>query len=144
VAKTPIKTAAGAAAKPKKIVIPKTIGLCADRLYVLKDEKAKLTKQLEELDKERKAIQEHVINELPKSNAKGVSGSVANVRVVTKDVPQVEDWDALYTYIRKTKRTDLLQRRLSEASIGELLDQGVKVPGVKTFTAVSISLTKAG
>jgi hypothetical protein len=132
-----------AAAKPKKIVVPKTIGACADRLYAIKDEASKIKKQLDELDKERKAIQEHVINELPKSNARGVTGKVANVRVITKEVPQVKDWDAFYGYVRKTKRTDLLQRRLSDGAVGELMDQGVKVPGVESFTAVSISLTKA-
>lgn len=136
------KTNASAPAKAKPIKIPKTIGACADRLYELKGEMSKINKQLEELDKERKAIQEHVINELPKSSATGVSGKAANVKVVTKDVPQVKDWDAFYGYIRKTKRTDLMQKRLSDAAVGELLDQGVKVPGVQTFTAVSISLTK--
>lgn len=136
------KTNVAAPAKPKPIKIPKTIGACADRLYELKGEMSKLNKLLEEMDKERKTIQEHVINELPKSSATGVSGKAANVRVVTKEVPQVKDWDAFYGYVRKTKRTDLLQRRLSEGAIGELLDSGVKVPGVQNFTAVSISLTK--
>jgi hypothetical protein len=135
---------AAAAKTPKapKIVVPKTLGACADRLYKLKDEMSALTKKVEALDAERKAIQEHVIETLPKSQATGVSGKLANVKVVTKDVPQVEDWEAFYGYVRKTKRTDLMQRRLAEGAIAELMDDGVRIPGVKTFKAVKISLTK--
>lgn len=141
-ATAPTKTAAGKAAKPAVIKMPKTIGSCADRLYDLKAQMSALNKQLEALDTERKKIQEHVINELPKSNATGVSGKKANVRVTTKEVPQVHDWEAFYGYVRKTKRTDLMQRRLSEASISEIIDSGKAVPGVQLFKAVSISLTK--
>ena len=140
VAKAPAKKAA--APKPAKIVIPKTIGACADRLYELKAQMSAINKQLEALDKERKVIQEHVINELPKSNATGVSGKAANVRTITVDVPQVKDWDDFYGFVRSSKRTDLMQRRLSEGAIGELLDAGKKVPGVEMFTVVKISLTK--
>jgi len=141
-ATAPTKTAAGKAAAKPVIKVPKTIGGCADRLYDIKSQMSALNKQLEALDTERKKIQEHVINELPKSNATGVSGKQANVRVVTKEVPQVQDWEAFYGYIRKTKRTDLMQRRLSEASVSEILDAGKPVPGVHLFKAVSISLTK--
>lgn len=130
--------------KPKKIIVPKTIGACADRLYKIKDEMSKLNKMVEELDKERKTIQEHVINTLPKSNATGVSGKLANVSVRNVDIPQVKDWDKFYEFVRKSKRTDLLQRRLSEGAISEILDAGKKVPGVEPFTVVKISLTKVG
>jgi len=133
---------AAAAAKPKKIVVPKTLGACADRLYAIKAEMSALNKKGEELDKERKAIQEHVINTLPKSNATGVAGKVANVKTMTVEVPQVKDWDVFYGYVRKTKRTDLLQRRLSEGAINEILDSGKKIPGVEPFPVVKISLTK--
>lgn len=139
--KAPVK----GAAKPAKaavIKIPKTIGACADRLFELKAQMSIVNKQLEALDAERKKIQEHVINELPKSNATGISGKTANVRVITADVPQVQDWEAFYGYVRKTKRTDLMQRRLSEGAIAEILDSGKTVPGVVPFTVVKISLTK--
>lgn len=129
-------------AAAKKIVVPKTLGACADRLFKIKDEAAKLAKQAAELDAERKAIQEHVINTLPKSNATGVSGKLANVKVRTVDVPQVKDWDKFYAYVAKNKSFHLMQRRLAEGAVNEILDTGKKIPGVEPFPVVKISLNK--
>jgi hypothetical protein len=131
-----------AAAKKPAFKIPKKIADCADRLYELKAQMSAVAKTLEALDKERKAIQEYVINELPKSNATGISGKTANVRSVTAVIPQVEDWDKFYEFVRKSKRTDLLQRRVSDGAIQELWDTNKVVPGVKQFTVVKLSLTK--
>lgn len=122
--------------------LPKTIGACADRLYKLKEEKAKAQAAVKKIDDEVKAIKEHVINELPKSEASGVAGKVARVSVVKKEVPSVEDWDAFYKYVSRTKSFDLLQRRLSAPAIKERWEAGKKVPGVDHFTVVDISLNK--
>ena len=90
---------------------------------------------------EEKALKEHIINNLPKSDS-GAAGKVARVSVVTKDVPQVKDWDAFYKYVSRTKSFDLLQRRLSDAAIKERWENKKQVPGVEAFTVVSVSLNK--
>lgn len=129
--------------KPEKsFKFPKTLGGCADRLFELKAKQALAQRVVDELDSERKALTEHVINTLPKSEATGVAGKVARVKVVTKEIPQVRDWPAFYAYARKINRLDLMQRRLNEAGVKELLEAKKKVAGVEIFTAVSISLTK--
>ena len=61
---------------------------------------------MDEVEAEEKALKEHIIQTLPKSEASGVAGKVARVTVVTKDVPQVKDWDAFYKYVSKTKSFD--------------------------------------
>lgn len=127
-----------------KFKIPKSIGACADRLFKIKEEASELAKKAAALDTERKAIQEHIINTLPKSEATGVSGKLANVKVRTVDVPQVKDWEKFYAYIKKVGRFDLLQKRLSEGAVSEILDSGKKVPGVEPFPVVKLSLTKVG
>ena len=87
------------------------------------------------------ALKEYIINNLPKSDT-GSQGKTHRVSVVTKIVPQVEDWEKVYTYITKTKNFQLLQRRLSDAAVEEIWESGKKVPGVGTFNVVKISLTK--
>ena len=121
---------------------PKTIGACADRLYELKELKSEAQKAVDKIEEERKALERHVIETLPKSAALGVAGKVARVTVVTKQVPQVKDYEPFYAFIKKNNRFDLLQKRLSEGAIKEIWDQGKTVPGVEAFTAVTISLTK--
>lgn len=132
-----------AAPKAPKFVLPKTLGAAADMLYSTRERRLELSKQVDELSRQETLIKEYVINTLPKSNAKGVSGKFAHVKVDTKDVPQVKDWDKVYAYITKNKRFDLLQRRLNDKAVQDLLDDKKKIPGIETFTAVKVGCTKA-
>lgn len=125
-----------------KFRIPKRIGTCADRIYKLKQEKAEAQKVVDKIDAEIKALKNHVIETLPKSNASGVAGKLARVSVVTKEKPQVKDWDAFYKHISRTKSWDLLQRRVGETAVKARWEAGKKVPGVETFQVVDISLNK--
>lgn len=122
--------------------IPKTIGACADRIYALRKLAADAQKKVDLLKEEEKAIREHVINKLPKSEASGVAGKSARVTVVEREVPCVEDWDAFWKSFRKSRDRDLLQRRLSDAAITERWEAGKQVPGVGKFKYKTLSVNK--
>lgn len=122
--------------------IPKTIGECADMLYKVRQERLALSKQVELLEADEKTLREHIITTLPKSAASGVAGKVALVTVVSKTVPQVEDWDALYKYVKKNNAFELLQRRVSDAAVKERWEGGKEVPGVVKFKATTVSINK--
>lgn len=126
-----------------KNAIPKTIGGCADKLFKLREEKSRLNKQIKALDEHEKAIKNHIINTLPKSQATGVAGKLARVTVVTKTVPTVKDWEKVWKYISRQKAWDLLQRRLNEKAVKDRWEDGKKVSGVEPFEVVTISLKKA-
>lgn len=130
-----------AEAKPK-YKWPKSMGLCADKLYELRQARLTQQKIVDALEAEEKALKEHIINTLPKSETSGVAGKVARVTVVSKDVPQVKDWDLFYKHVKKTGEFELMQRRLSDSAINERWDSGKKVPGVEAFKVTSISLNK--
>jgi len=129
--------------KRSKLRMPKTIGACADLLYKLRDEKAAAKKVVDAIEADEKMVKEYIIQTLPKSNAEGVTGKVANVAVVRKEVPQVKDWDKFYAHVKRTNAWDLMQRRLSDSAVKERWEAGKKIPGVEVFTAVSVSCTKA-
>ena len=134
---------AEAATSPKpKFKFPKALGACADRLFQVREERLKIQKQVELLASEESAIKEHLINTLPKSDASGVAGKLARVTIVTKQVPQVKDWDAFYKHVKKSGDFDLLQRRLTDSAIKERWEAGKEVPGVEHFNAVSVSINK--
>ncbi len=61
---------------------------------------------------------------------------------MTKQVPQVKDWDKFYAFVKKTGQFDLVQRRLADTAIRERWDNGKEVPGVEAFGAVSVSLNR--
>ena len=129
-------------AEEKKFKFPKAMGACADKLYEIRQKRLAMQKEVDEVEAEEKALKEYIINTLPKSEASGVAGKVARVTVVTKDVPQVKDWDAFYKYVSRTKSFDLLQRRLSDAAVKERWENKKDIPGVEAFTVVSVSLNK--
>jgi len=128
--------------KKKVFKFPKSIGMCADKIYDLRAKRLEIQKQADEIEEEEKALKEYIINTLPKTETSGVSGKVANVKVVVKDVPQVKDWDAFYKHIKKTGDFDLLSRSISKQAVEARLDAKKKVPGVEIFHAVNLSITK--
>ena len=130
------------AAKPKPFKPPKTLGECADLLGKLKADEAAANKIVDAIHADRVALSEHIIANLPKSKATGVSGRAWNAKVVSKIIPQVRDWPAFWAWIRKTQSEDVLQKRLNDAAIKERWEADKIVPGVEAFTAVVVSLTK--
>ncbi len=125
-----------------KYKFPKALGACADKLFELRNKRLAEQKKVDEIAAEESALKNHIIENLPKSEASGVAGKLARVTVVTKQVPQVKDWDAFYKYVKKTGSFDLIQKRLTDAAIKERWEAGKEVPGVEHFNAVSVSINK--
>lgn len=122
--------------------LPKSLASCADLLYETKAKRLEVQKIVEELQARETALREHLINNLPKSDATGVAGKIARATVTLKEVPRVEDWDKLWSHIKKTGAFEILQKRISSAAVEERWEAGKKVPGVEKFNAVTISLNK--
>lgn len=125
-----------------KYKFPKALGACADKLFELRNKRLEMQKAVDAVAAEESALKNHIIENLPKSEASGVAGKLARVTVVTKQVPQVKDWDAFYKYVKKTGSFDLMQKRLTDAAIKERWEAGKEVPGVEHFNAVSVSINK--
>lgn len=134
---------------------PKTLGLAADALFDTRQKRLALAKEVERLQELETAYKNHLIDNLPKSDANGVAGKVCRVSVVKKDVPRAEDWSKIYAnivadYQKHAKKKDgmqdgafaLLQRRLGEGAVKEAWDAGKVVDGVGKFTVVDLSVNK--
>jgi hypothetical protein len=131
-----------ASAKPAQFKLPKSLAQCADLLYTTREERLAKQKEVDALTARESALKEHLINNLPKSDASGVAGKLARVTIVTQAIPRVENWDKLYAYIKKTNSWELLQRRLGDKAVQERWDEGKNVPGVESFNVVKVSLNK--
>lgn len=128
---------------PEKVFkIPTSLAACADLLYTTRQKRLELSKSVDEMKSQETQLCDYLIANLPKSDATGVAGKVARATVVTKQEPVVEDWDPFYKYVARTKSWDLLQRRISTTAIKARWEDKKKVPGVGTFTVVSVSLNK--
>lgn len=125
--------------------IPKSLATCADMLYETREARLKLKSEVDTLSELETALREHIINNLPKSQATGIAGKVARATIEQKSVVQVADWDAFYDYIVKNRKKGsfaLMQRRVSESAVREIWDAGKAVPGCKAFTVKTVSVVK--
>lgn len=124
--------------------LPKSMGACADLLFTLREKRLAADKVAAALKAEEQALINHIIDNLDKESS-GAIGKHHKVRVVSKQKPQIADFEALWAWAKKNNRADVFQRRLSEQAIMDTLaNPRVKeVPGVKLFNVVTVSLTKA-
>ena len=121
---------------------PKELGAVADELFQLKEQRGRVQKIADAIEEREKLLKAWVIDNLPKSKSTGVSGQLATVTIVTKDIPTAKDWDKIYAFILKHKSFDLLQRRLAEGSVKERWENDETIPGIEHFNAVTVSVTK--
>jgi hypothetical protein len=137
-------TKALAALEPNKL----PIGASSDLLYDLRG----LTSQLNSLTAPFgdvtgpavKILEEFFIKELEVGESSGVQGMHSRSQVTDSVVPVVNDWDAFYKHIAKTKSWELLNKAVNRAAVNERWENKRQVPGVGTFHAKRVSCTKLG
>jgi hypothetical protein len=132
-------------AKLNKLKIPKALGAAGELYISTRDARLALQKQVDALEEHEKLLKQHIIDTTPKSSATGVVTKLGTLKVVTKVVPQVADWDKFYEYVAKNKKKGgfaLLNRAVNAGAVKEIWDAGKEVPGVKSFTAVTLSISK--
>ncbi len=129
------------ATKPK--AFPKSMGACADLYYNMREERLAADKAAKALKAEETRLMDYIIDNLDK-NSTGAAGKHHRVQVVTKQKLRIlpEKWQDFFAYVSKNKAYDLLQKRVSEDALAARLAAGKTVPGVETFHAVTVSLTK--
>lgn len=132
-------------ATAKKRVIPKNLAAAADLYYSVRLERLAREKELEAEKEFENLLKEHLINNIPKSEATGVAGKLCRVSINTKTVPVVQDWEKFYEYVAKNRSKGgfaLLNRAVNAKAVSEIWDAGKQVPGVGSFNAVTLSVNK--
>lgn len=124
--------------------LPRSMGACADLLFATREKRLAADRVAAELKAEEESIKQHIVDNLAKEDLTGGAGKTHRVQVVRKWKPRVDPtkWDKFYAWVSKNKRFDLLQKRLADVAVKELLAEGKKVPGVEQFHYVDVSLTK--
>ncbi len=145
-----------AARKPVKA--PKTLAAAADLYYTTREERLGVERsikdQVEGLKADEGVLREHLIEQLPASDATGVAGKLVRVTVKKGVAPQADDWSKIYAHVveqylaikKKKGNPDeafaILGRALNSEHIKALWDDGKVVPGVGKFNTKSLSVNK--
>lgn len=133
---------AGDKPKTPPIKLPKSLAACADLYSNLRDARLAKDKEAAALKEQEEFVKNHLIDSIPKSEATGVSGKVAQVAVVRKKIPKVMDWAKFQAHILKTKDFSLLNRAINKKAIEERWEAKKVTPGVEAFDVVTLSLHK--
>lgn len=116
------------------------IGTTIDDLWALREKKRLAEETVKDIEIQIAAATEVLFDTLDQQGLDKATGSKASVSISTAVSAQVEDWDALNAYVKKTGHFHLYQKRLSDVAYRELLEQGKKVPGVQPFSKRKLNL----
>ena len=125
------------------------IGKSIDKLWAInlkiKKQREKMATQEEVLKKLKREYEDQenfIFKQLEEQKAQGALGTKAKVKINISMHANVVDWEELVRYASRTKSFDLIKRGVNSRAYRMRLEDGKKVPGVKPFTKVSLSLTK--
>ena len=122
--------------------LPAKLGGIVDDYHDLRQLRLALDKVVNAVKAEETRMTNHIIDNLNKHDEGGAVGKRFKAIVRQEQVPQVTDWSEFYAFVKKKDAFDLLNRAINKAAFKERLEQGVKVPGTDTFTALKLSVTK--
>lgn len=116
------------------------LGTTIDAFSAIREEKRKLEASLKTVEEKYRAAEEALMERMEKEGCDKASGKTATISITSSQSTNVIDWDDLWKYIFKMKYTHLLQRRVSDPAIREILESGKKVPGTEQFTKKRLNL----
>ena len=130
----------------EKVTVPATLGEAIDKLHTLakarEEKQAKFDKEIAAEKLLETEIEQHILLLLQKMNLSGSRGKTAQVSIKPKTVPQVQDWLAVFEWVRENNQFPLIQKRLATTAWKEMVEDGVVIPGIKSETFSTLSVTK--
>ena len=120
----------------------RSIGSLTDELYEIRSQRLALEKEADGLKSRESAISSYLIKRLQADDTEAVRGTKAMFSLSHKVVPEVLDWESLYSFIVDNHAFSLLQKRIGSMAWGEYLDSGLVVPGTAALEVTKYNLTK--
>ena len=117
-----------------------SLGTLVDKLWSVREKRRELDAQVKELEGQASDLESEIMETMAEQGLDKMSGAMASVSITTNTVANVEIWDDFLAFVYKKKYGHLLQRRVSDPAYRELLEQGVKVPGVSPFSKQRLNL----
>lgn len=117
-----------------------SIGELIDQLDEIRERKRGKEEELKTIEAQYAATEQQVLEHLTNEKLDQAGGSKATASISRVTVAQVEDWDALFKYVKRTGYFHLFQRRLSDPACRELFESKGSIPGVTPFTKTKLNL----
>lgn len=128
-------------ARTKKAEPPKlTLGELSDQLWEAREKKRELAAQAKIIETEIDGITSILLERMEAEKLESVKGSVASLTVTPSTQPNIEDWEAVCAFIKKTGNWQLIRRQLNPEPWRELMTGKTGVPGTVAFVKKTINM----
>lgn len=125
-----------------KYTVPKNIGAAIELLNDVRVSRKAMTAKAESEKRQETMIEEAIFGMFKKSELEGARGKRGTLCSIKRsDVYNIDDFDKVWSYAKKNDAPDLFRRQLVVEAVRERFMAGKTIPGVSTFTKVSLSLT---
>ena len=131
------------AAAPKLKAVPtkpRTLGALIDALDDAREVKRALAVQTKEAGATYNELAAEIIAKMDAEDTRKGEGKKAGASITEVVVAEIEDFDALTKYVKRTGYFHLFQRRISDPAFLELQETKGSVPGLKPFTKRNLNL----
>lgn len=118
-----------------------TVGELSDKLWDIREQRRLIAAQDKQLTEEAAKVESELLEAMKQAGIESGRGGHATFTRTESILPNVENWDAFYSYISRNKYLHLLERRPAVKACRELFEKNGAIPGVVPFTKVSIRLT---
>lgn len=117
-----------------------SLGQLAQMAYDIREEKRELDRQSKECGTRLDEIKQMIYARLDEQGVDRTSVNGITLSKSDQQVPAVEDWDAVESFVLENNMLYLLQRRVSAATWRELAENGTEVPGITGFTKQDVNI----
>ena len=122
---------------------PTTTGGIIDALFEIREQRRELARQDKALSEEADTLERLLMERLDAEETTKAAGRAASVSVSEEVVPNIDDWEAFYGYVRDNDAFHLLQRRINTAAWRETAElDGMPPQGTTPFTKRKLNLRK--
>lgn len=122
--------------------MPAKIGPAVDDLYLLRQERLRYHRIVENIASCEAKAKKDLIAKYGRAEVDGAAGKLSTSTAERVDVPKLEDPDKFYAHVRKTGEFDLLERRLNREAVRQRWEAEKAVPGVGVFHDIHVSVHK--
>jgi hypothetical protein len=110
----------------------------------LRDHKRTLNEELKNVDAQLYENESTLLDALDSAGLEHAKVDGVAVSISEQTMPNVENWDAFYAFIKENDAFYMLQRRVSTGPYREMLQMEQAVPGVEPYTQRKVNMRSAG
>lgn len=119
---------------------PMTTADIINRLLDIREQRREIAAKDKTLKEEADALEEALLVKMREQGSTRVSNKRGTAIISETIVPSVDDWDAVFAYIKDNDAMYLMTKKLASAAFRELIESGQEIPGVRPVTKVDINL----